>query len=109
MAGSEKRKSTGSKPTGRGAWVGKSRDGSPTARAGYPAYAVCIDNSGHEESLLQGKVYRIVARQPGDRQSDVRVVDEEGEDYLYAAKRFVYVELSVKAQRAVSQAVPVAS
>jgi hypothetical protein len=61
---------------------------------------MCIDNRGYEGSLLVGKVYQIVRPLPGDGRKDVRVVDEEAEDYLYPADQFVPVELSARGKRA---------
>jgi hypothetical protein len=66
---------------------------------------MCIDDNGYEGSLQKGKVYPIIRPEPGDRTYDVRVIDEEGEDYLYPAKRFVPIEnLPAKAKRAVRDA-----
>jgi hypothetical protein len=51
--------------------------------------------------LKLGKVYAVVKSEPNDRPYDLRVIDEEGEDYLYPAKSFVPVDLLPKARRAV--------
>jgi hypothetical protein len=54
-------------------------------------YVVCISNKGNEASLERNKLY--VALPDPEAESDglVRVVDEDGEDYLYPAKWFVAV------------------
>lgn len=101
MAGLAMRKSTGSKRTASGASTGKSSTGFTTKRR-YPHYAICIQNQGHEPSLQFGKVYKVIKPKKGDRATDLRVIDEEGEDYLYGVQRFVRVELPAKAKRAVS-------
>ena len=67
----------------------------------YPWFAMCIDNRGCEASLCVGKVYQVIRPEPHDSPNDVRVVDEEGEDYLYAARQFVPVMLPPAARRAV--------
>jgi len=36
----------------------------------------------------QGAIYRIADPEPGDPADHLRVIDEEGEDYLYPAERF---------------------
>ena len=69
-------------------------------------FALCINNRGYEGSLVLGKVYRIIKPEQNDRPSDFRIVDEEGEDYLYTANRFVPIELPLRARRAVSGPVP---
>lgn len=105
MAGSVMRKSIGSKRTVSAASSGKSSAGSPRRR--YPYFAVCIDNSGHEGSLSVGRIYRVVRPSAQDRPHDVRVIDEEGEDYLYPSRRFVPVELPRSARTAL-MAIPLA-
>ena len=44
---------------------------------------MCIQNGEYEADLMVGKLYRVVKPQRNDRSSDIRVVDESGEDYLY--------------------------
>jgi hypothetical protein len=66
-----------------------------------------VDDRGHEESLVRGKIYRVLRPKRGDQPQDLRVVDEEREDYLYPARRFVPVTLPPKAQRVIAVAAPV--
>lgn len=61
-----------------------------------PTFVVCIDNSGYAASLELHKIYRVVADKDALKEGDLRVVDESGEDYLYAAQRFVPIELPKK-------------
>jgi hypothetical protein len=63
---------------------------------------LCIDARGYEGSLYRGKVYRVIKPERNDSPTDMRVVDEEGEDYLYSADQFVPLELPLKARRAMS-------
>jgi hypothetical protein len=65
---------------------------------------MCIDNAGNEVSLDLGRVYRIIRPLSSDPPYMVRVIDNEGEDYLYYAKQFVPVELPPKGRRAVAAA-----
>ena len=54
-------------------------------------FALCLDNTDYEVSLIPGKIYLIL---PDARAADdglVRVVDESGEDYLYHSHLFVLV------------------
>lgn len=48
-------------------------------------FAVCINNKGFEASLEVGKLYEVIGEEADEM---IRVVDEEGEDYLYEAKNF---------------------
>jgi hypothetical protein len=87
-----------------GASNGKSKPGSATVKRRYPSFAVCVDNHGHEGSLLVGKIYRVVRPAPNDLPYDLRVIDEECEDYLYAAKRFVPIVVPGKVRRVLAAA-----
>ena len=55
-------------------------------------FVVCIDNEGYPVSLEIGKVYRTLPGHTGVP-NWIRVVDESGEDYLFAATRFVPIEV----------------
>jgi hypothetical protein len=55
--------------------------------------AVCIDNSQYPASLELHKIYRVLPDEQAQRDGDLRVLDESGEDYLYPASFFVIVEL----------------
>jgi len=58
-----------------------------------PRFAVCVRNEGYEASLELHKIYRIVPDLEADKEGDVRVVDESGEDYLYPTEWFVPIEV----------------
>ena len=55
-------------------------------------FALCIDNSSYEASLIPGKVYRILPDAKAAKDDFVRIVDESGEDYLYHKRHFVFVD-----------------
>ena len=55
-------------------------------------FALCIDNSDYEASLILGKVYRILRDTKAAKDDLVRIVDESGEDYLYHKSHFVFVD-----------------
>jgi hypothetical protein len=58
-----------------------------------PRFAVCIRNDGYEASLVRHKIYTILPDEDAEREGDFRVIDESGEDYLFAADRFVAIDL----------------
>jgi hypothetical protein len=58
-----------------------------------PRFAVCVRNEGHEASLERNKLYVMLSDPDAEREGDVRVVDESGEDYLYPAEWFVPLEV----------------
>ena len=55
-------------------------------------FAVCIDNTEYEASLIRGKVYRILPDPRAGKDDLIRIVDESGEDYLYHKSLFVFVD-----------------
>jgi hypothetical protein len=61
---------------------------------------VCIDNSGYEASLEPHKIYAVVPDPDAVQDGDLRIIDESGEDYLYAAGRFVAIEAPKAVERA---------
>ena len=75
-------------------------------KAGRPAvrFAVCITNEGYEASLEIGKLYRIVPDPQAQRHGYIRIVDESGEDYGYAADRFVSMAVPKPVEEALLKA-----
>jgi hypothetical protein len=63
------------------------------------AFAICVDNRGAEDLDIR-KVYRVLHDKDAAATGYVRVIDETGEDYLYPADYFVFVDLPQKAKRA---------
>ena len=51
-------------------------------------FAVCINNKGFEASLEVGKLYEIVEDEDAENDGMLRVIDEDGEDYLFEAQIF---------------------
>jgi hypothetical protein len=68
----------------------------PTRDKGF---AICVENRGAEDLDLR-KVYRVLRDKGAGATGYVCVIDESGEDYLYPAEYFVFVELPQGAKRA---------
>ena len=66
---------------------------SPKGRRSRPRFAICIDNTGYPASLERWKIYRVLPDRESARHGQIRVIDESGEDYVFAAQSFVLVEL----------------
>jgi hypothetical protein len=62
-------------------------------RKATPRFAICIKNAEFPVSLELHKIYRVLPDEEAERDEDLRVVDESGEDYLYPAGYFVLVDL----------------
>ena len=72
------------------------RDTSTRTLRSAPAgrqFAVCVDNGGYEASLERNKIYVVLSDKTAEKDGDLRVIDESGEDYLFSADRFVAVEV----------------
>ncbi len=61
--------------------------------AADPRFAVCVENQGYEASLERNKIYVVLPDAQAEREGDLRVVDESGEDYLYPADHFVALDV----------------
>ena len=59
-------------------------------------FLLCIDNEGYEVSLERRKLYEKIPDKEAERHDQVRIIDESGEDYLYPAKFFAPVRLSIQ-------------
>jgi hypothetical protein len=67
---------------------------------GAQKFAICVDNTDYPASLELRKIYRMVPDTEAEKDGDVRIVDESGEDYLYPADYFVVVDFPPPALRA---------
>jgi len=55
-------------------------------------FALCLENTGNEASLILRKVYRILPDARSAKDDIVRIIDESGEDYLFDRGQFAFVE-----------------
>ena len=56
-------------------------------------FVVCINNDDYPVSLELHKIYRVVPDEDAAVDSDIRIIDESGEDDLYPASYFArYLE-----------------
>lgn len=53
-----------------------------------PQFVVCLNNEGFSASLEVGKLYQIVPDKAAEKLGGLRVIDEDGEDYLYDSDMF---------------------
>ena len=67
-------------------------------------FAVCVRNDGYEASLERNKIYAVLPDEEAERDGDLRVVDESGDDYLFSADRFVAIEVPAAVRASLSKA-----
>ncbi|MEW5766216.1 MAG: hypothetical protein AB1797_01145 [bacterium] len=58
-----------------------------------PQFAICI-HSDDPDLLTPRMIYEVLPDESAARSHYVRVIDNEGEDYLYPADYFVFVDFS---------------
>lgn len=66
-------------------------------------FAVCIQ-SDDADLLTPRMIYQVLPDDNAARSNYIRVVDNEGEDYLYPAKYFMFLDLPQEIERALSRA-----
>ena len=67
-------------------------------------FAVCLNNEGYRASLDIGKLYRVIPDKDAEAHGLIRVVDESGEDYAFAAKRFHPIDVPPAVQKVLRSA-----
>ena len=74
-----------------------------TRKTVSPRFAICVNNSEYPASLELHKIYRVLPDNDAERDGDLRVVDESGEDYLYPAEYFVVIEVPRETAQALNK------
>lgn len=69
-----------------------------------PRFAICVENEGYEASLERHKIYVTIPDLEAEAEGQMRVIDEDGEDYLYPADWFVAVEVPKTVQASLLKA-----
>jgi hypothetical protein len=67
-------------------------------------FVTCVCNDGQEASLILRKVYEQLPDADAEREGQIRVIDEDGEDYLHPANYFLSIELFKDIREAVESA-----
>jgi hypothetical protein len=64
-----------------------------------PRFAICI-NTDDPDLLTPRMVYEVLPDESAAKSDYIRVIDNEGEDYLYPANYFILVDFPQAAKRA---------
>lgn len=67
-------------------------------------FAICIF-ANDEMLLTPRKIYQIMEDENAERSDYIRVIDDEGEDYLYPKNYFVFVPIPKDIENAILQSV----
>jgi hypothetical protein len=68
-------------------------------------FAVCVQ-SDDRDLLTPRMIYQILPDESAAKSDYVRVIDNEGEDYLYPANYFIFIDLPREIERAVLETSP---
>ena len=66
-------------------------------------FAVCIQ-SDDTDLLTPRMIYQVLPDESAAKSNYVRVIDNEGEDYLYPSEYFMYLDMPQEIERALSEA-----
>lgn len=62
-------------------------------------FALCLNNQAYPVSLQVGKLYQIIPDPGAEAHGYIRIIDDSGEDYGYAADRFFVMDLPPQVKR----------
>jgi hypothetical protein len=65
-------------------------------------FAVCVDNTDYEASLIVRKIYEVLPDNEAAKDDLLRIIDESGEDYLYHRSQFILVEFPAEVEQALT-------
>ena len=64
-------------------------------------FAICI--FADENSLLTPhKIYQVLPDEKAERSSYIRIIDDEGEDYLYPKKHFIFAPFPLRSGKSLA-------
>ncbi len=66
-------------------------------------FAICV-HSGDSDLLTLRRIYEVLPDDSAAQSQYIRVVDNEGEDYLYPVTNFVFVDFPPAVEEALRQA-----
>ena len=69
-----------------------------------PQFVICIKNDDYLASLELRKLYQSIPDPEAEKNNQIRVIDESGEDYLYPEEYFVSVTLPHATEQAIIKA-----
>lgn len=68
-------------------------------------FVICI-HSNDADLLTPRMIYQVLPDESAAKSNYIRVIDNEGEDYLYPAEYFIFVDFPREIERALLRASP---
>lgn len=75
----------------------------PKHQINVPRFAVCI-HTDDADLLTPRMIYQVLPDESAAKSNYIRVIDNEGEDYLYPADYFIFIDLPREAEHALLRA-----
>ena len=66
-------------------------------------FVICV-KTDDPDLLTPRRIYQVLPDEGAAKSNYIRVIDNEGEDYLYPSEYFIFVEFPAAAERALLQA-----
>ena len=66
-------------------------------------FAICI-NTDDPDLLTPRMIYQVLPDENAEKSNYVRIIDNEGEDYLYSANYFLFIDLPPEVEQALLRA-----
>ena len=67
-------------------------------------FVVCINNTDYYASLELHKIYCVLSDKDAEKEGDIRLIDESGEDYLYPSTLFIPIQVPRPVENSLLQA-----
>jgi hypothetical protein len=71
----------------------------------FSGFVVCINNADYPASLELHKIYRIITDKEVEKEGDIRIIDESGEDYIYPSTYFVPIQVPQAVEESLLRAI----
>ena len=70
-------------------------------------FAICLKKGC--EDLFVRRVYQVLPDEGAEKKALLRIIDDSGEDYLYPASYFFFIDVPQNIERALRQGISVAA
>ncbi len=70
-----------------------------TQQAPKRQFAICI-HTDDPDLLTPRRIYQVLPDESAAKSQDIRVIDNEGEDYIYPASYFIFVDFPPAVEQA---------
>jgi hypothetical protein len=73
----------------------------PTKKTTSPFFVICLSEDEQGDSLTRYKIYQVLPDEKASQHGYLRIIDDSGEDYLYASSFFKAISLPREIEQAI--------